>query len=287
MEERDMATTQNRQLDVAGTPDHKRPVLMLAQCVSLIILITSQAWAVADFAIPDGGSGPIESASTPFNVTFSAADLQYLQTGLGSNSNVVLVPLFSYQVCFSQNVSSDSLVTTIENTTWPVLRSTQSGQDYEVPIALQISGNGLSSSGSQNILFLKDDTDVAKTVQILADSVFSNNSQLNTSATFAVTAYSGKKKRFNDTSTDADDKLDHFTNGGVSHQAGRSTPATASTSQFVYNQTTLSHCTAVSGMGLTAAITITGYAYMRELSENPAGAYTLSESLQHKIHPIS
>ena len=280
-----MATTQNRQLDIVGTPGQKRPVAMLAQCVSLIILSTGQALATADFARPTGASDPIESASTAFNATFSASDLLYLQTGLGSDytSDVVLVPLFNYQVCFNQDQADGSLETTITST-WPVLRSTQNSQNYDVPIALQISGNGASSSGSQNILFLKDNSDASKTVRILADSVFSN-SQLNTSATFAVTTYSGKKKPFNDTSTGADDKLDHFTNGGVTHTTGVSTPASASSSQFVYNQTTLNNCTAVTA-GATATITITGYAYMRELFENPAGTYTLSGSLQFKIHPI-
>ena len=251
------------------------------QWISMLIVCTNQAWAVADFATTN------ESYSGNFATTISGPELLYLKSGLGSSytNDVVLMPLFSYQICFSQDVSTDSLVTTIESA-WPVLRQTLSGTDYDVPIALKISGNGQGSAGSQDILFLKDDTDAGKTVRILADSVFSND-QLNTSASFAVTDYTGnKKKAYDDSSTDADDKLKHYTNGGVNYAAGSSGPATASSTQFVRDQTTLTACTAVTG-GTTAAITITGYAYLRNLIESPAGTYTLTANLQYKIAAIT
>ena len=287
-----MTVMQRNQYDTCDRPSFYASVMIVTRWASLIMISISQAWAAADFAVPSGGSAPIESYSGNFSTTISGGELLYLQNGIRAQANygsdVYLLPLFSYQICFSQDQADGAIPVSIVNASWPSLLSSQNNISYTVPIALKISGNGLGTSTdtSADILFLKDSTDAAKTVRILDENVFSGD-QLNTSAIFAVTTYSGnKKKAFNDTSSDSDDKLKHFTHGGVTHSTGSSSPTTSSSTQFVRDQTTLTACSAVTG-GASAAITITGYAYLLDLIENPAGTYTLSADLQYKIEAIN
>ena len=89
------------------------------------------------------------------------------------------------------------------------------------------------------------------------------------------------KKAFNQSNT----LLNHYTNGGVSNPVSPSSPANPSTSHFVFDRTTFSagSCLAINDSNQSGVITITGYAYMKELTENPAQEYTLSSNLQFTI----
>lgn len=222
-----------------------------------------------------------ESYSGDFHVHVSGDEIAYLQNGMSSMGNkIYLVPMFSYQVCYDQDSANGSAKVNIVTDPWPSMVN-GSGSD-SVPIALRVTGNGESSAGVTDILFLPSTTDRDKTIDI-HDNVAYNagtNGQIVT-ASFSTATYGGTKKAFNEINT----LLDHYTNGGVSNPASPSSPAAPSTSQFVFDRTTFNagSCLATNDNTQSGAITITGYAYMKELTENPAQEYTLSSSLQFKI----
>ena len=238
--------------------------------VSLLVLWHS---AYAGFKTAD------ESYSGDFHVHISGDEIAYLQSGMSSMGNkIYLVPMFSYQVCYEQTSANGAAKVNIVKDPWP---SMVNGSD-SVPIALRVTGNGESSAGVTDILFLPSTTDRDKTIEIHDNVAYNDgsNGQMVT-ASFSTAQYGGDKKAFNESNT----LLNHYTNGGVTDPAGPISPANPSTSQFVFDRTTFNDtsCRAINDSNQSGVITITGYAYMKELTENPAQVYTLSSNLQFKI----
>ncbi|MEC8882446.1 MAG: hypothetical protein VX737_04110 [Pseudomonadota bacterium] len=247
---------------------HSMLVRLRKQTLPFIMCILLQGVAYGGFVSTS------ESYDGNFAFTFKESELFFLRNGLYGqptyNDHVYLMPLFSFQVCYHQGSSSGTA------TVNPDIADLENSSNI-VKTVIRVIGNGESSSGYQDIMFLPS-ADTGKTVKILNDSECFSNNQLNTSSHFTVTGYDGTK-----IANDQEGLLKHYTNTStsVSNPASPSTATASSTDNFVYDKTTFSGCR--DDNDNSGLITIQGYAYIQDLIENPGLTYTMPSNLTIEI----
>ena len=217
---------------------------------------------------------------------FSANEIGYLENGVhalaGFDGNAVyLFPLFSFQVCYEQTTDAP-VTTTVTSGTLPSL--VESGTSNTVPIALRVTGNNTGTNGASDLLFLND---TSKTVYIYNNDFSSG--QINTTPTLTVQQYTGEKLATNANPTGNNQKLNHFTSGGIenyTHAISGPVAAATGAPEFRFHQTSYNNvCQTSGGVSgpVSGAVTMIIYADIMSLIENRAATYTLSADLTPKM----